>query len=159
MHAASERSSAVWKFKELWEREYYAGLSFEQADDLLALNIALDRLEEMSSRQRQVVELRYFGGLSNEETAEVLKVSPITVKRDWVVARAWLKGQLAARESRQQICMTSEEWNRLFDLFHAAREKSGEERVMVLDAACGESTLFGGPSKSCCERTKPPMAF
>jgi RNA polymerase sigma-70 factor, ECF subfamily len=74
--------------------EDYAGLSFEQADDLLALNLALDRLEEMSSRQRQVVELRYFGGLSNEETAEVLKVSPITVKRDWVVARAWLKGQL-----------------------------------------------------------------
>jgi RNA polymerase sigma-70 factor (ECF subfamily) len=71
-----------------------AGLSLEQADDLIALNIALDRLEEMSSRQRQVVELRYFGGLSNEETAEVLKVSPITVKRDWVVARAWLKGQL-----------------------------------------------------------------
>jgi hypothetical protein len=38
--------------------------------------------------------------------------------------------------------MTSEEWNRLFDLFHAAREKSGHERVMVLDAACGESTLL-----------------
>ena len=74
--------------------EDYAGLSLEQADELLALNIALDRLEKMSSRQRQVVELRYFGGLSTEETAEVLKVSPITVKRDWVIARAWLKGQL-----------------------------------------------------------------
>jgi RNA polymerase sigma-70 factor, ECF subfamily len=74
--------------------EDYAGLSFEQAEELIALNIALDRLEKMSSRQRQVVELRYFGGLSTEETAEVLKVSPITVKRDWVVARAWLKGQL-----------------------------------------------------------------
>ncbi len=74
--------------------EDYAGLSFEQAEELIALNLALDRLEKMSSRQRQVVELRYFGGLSTEETAEVLKVSPITVKRDWVVARAWLKGQL-----------------------------------------------------------------
>ena len=60
-----------------------AGLSFEQADELMALNVALDQLEEMNSRQRQVVELRYFGGLSTEETAEVLKVSPITVKRDW----------------------------------------------------------------------------
>ena len=49
---------------------------------------------------------------------------------------------IAARKSDQQICMTSEEWNRLFDLFHAAREKSGDERVMVLDAACGESTLL-----------------
>jgi RNA polymerase sigma-70 factor (ECF subfamily) len=74
--------------------EDYPALSFEQADELMALNIALDRLEEMSSRQRQVVELRYFGGLSTEEAAEVLKVSPITVKRDWVAARAWLKGQL-----------------------------------------------------------------
>jgi RNA polymerase sigma-70 factor, ECF subfamily len=74
--------------------EDFAGLSFEQAEELIALNVALDRLEKMSSRQRQVVELRYFGGLSTEETAEVLKVSPITVKRDWVVARAWLKGQL-----------------------------------------------------------------
>jgi RNA polymerase sigma-70 factor, ECF subfamily len=74
--------------------EDYAGLSYEQADELMALNLALDQLEKMSSRQRQVVELRYFGGLSTEETAEVLKVSPITVKRDWVVARAWLKGQL-----------------------------------------------------------------
>jgi len=71
-----------------------AGLSYQQADELLALNIALNRLEEMNSRQRQVVELRYFGGLSTEETAEVLKVSPMTVKRDWVAARAWLKGQL-----------------------------------------------------------------
>jgi RNA polymerase sigma-70 factor, ECF subfamily len=71
-----------------------AGLSYQQADEQLALNIALNRLEEMNSRQRQVVELRYFGGLSTEETAEVLKVSPMTVKRDWVAARAWLKGQL-----------------------------------------------------------------
>jgi RNA polymerase sigma-70 factor, ECF subfamily len=72
----------------------YAGFSHEQADELIALNIALDRLQEMNPRQRQVVELRYFGGLSLEETAEVLNVSPVTVKRDWVGARAWLKGQV-----------------------------------------------------------------
>jgi RNA polymerase sigma-70 factor, ECF subfamily len=82
------------EFQSIPGAEDYAGLSFEQADELLALNIALDRLEKMSSRQRQVVELRYFGGLSNGETAEVLKVSAITVKRDWIAARAWLKGQL-----------------------------------------------------------------
>jgi RNA polymerase sigma factor (TIGR02999 family) len=74
--------------------EDYAGLSLDQAEELLALNVALDKLEKMSSRQRQVVELRYFGGLSTEETAEVLRVSSITVKRDWLAARAWLKGQL-----------------------------------------------------------------
>jgi len=78
----------------LSEAKDYAGLSFQQADELVALNVALDRLEEMSSRQRQVVELRFFGGLSTEEAAEVLHVSPITIKRDWVAARAWLKTQL-----------------------------------------------------------------
>jgi RNA polymerase sigma-70 factor (ECF subfamily) len=69
-------------------------LRSEQAEELIALNLALDRLDKMNSRQRQVVELRYFGGLSLEETAEALNVSPITVKRDWVAARAWLKGQV-----------------------------------------------------------------
>ena len=74
--------------------EHCAALSDQQAEELLTLNMALDRLEEMSPRQRRVVELRYFGGLSPEETAEVLNVSPITVKRDWLAAKAWLKGQL-----------------------------------------------------------------
>lgn len=76
------------------QSEDLPGLSNEQANELLALNLALDRLEQMNSRQRQVVEMRYFGGLTTEETAEVLKVSPVTVKRDWLAARAWLKGQL-----------------------------------------------------------------
>ena len=71
-----------------------AALSDQQAEELLNLNTALDRLEEMNPRQRRVVELRYFGGLSLEETSEVLNVSPITVKRDWLAAKAWLKGQL-----------------------------------------------------------------
>jgi RNA polymerase sigma factor (TIGR02999 family) len=71
-----------------------AALSDQQTEELLALNMALDKLEEMSPRQRQVVELRYFGGLTSDEAAEVLHVSPITVKRDWLAAKAWLKGQL-----------------------------------------------------------------
>jgi RNA polymerase sigma factor (TIGR02999 family) len=73
------------------ERE---GLSAEAAEDLIALDAALNRLEVVNPRHRQVVELRYFGGLSVEETAEALNLSPITVKRDWRVARAWLKGQV-----------------------------------------------------------------
>ena len=76
------------------EAQDYPGLSYDQAEELIALNIALDRLEEMNSRQRQVVELRYFGGLSIDETAEALNVAPITVKRDWLAARAWLRGQV-----------------------------------------------------------------
>jgi RNA polymerase sigma factor (TIGR02999 family) len=62
--------------------------------DTLDLDVALRRLEESQPRAARVVELRYFGGLSTEEIAECLEVSPATVKRDWVAARAWLYGQL-----------------------------------------------------------------
>jgi RNA polymerase sigma-70 factor, ECF subfamily len=57
---------------------------------LVALDDALTRLGALDSRQSRVVELRYFGGLTIEETAQVLAVSVVTVKRDWTTARAWL---------------------------------------------------------------------
>jgi len=72
-------------------------LSVEQSQELLALNDALDRLKKMNQRHSQIVEMRYFGGLSIEETAEALEVSPITVKRDWAVARAWLCAELKGK--------------------------------------------------------------
>ncbi len=59
-------------------------------DVLLALEEALLQLEQLSARQSKIVELRFFGGLTIEETAEVLEVSTMTVKRDWRLARAWL---------------------------------------------------------------------
>jgi len=58
--------------------------------DLLGLNDALDRLAEMDERQSRIVELRFFAGLSIEETAEVLHLSPASIKREWQTARAWL---------------------------------------------------------------------
>ena len=58
--------------------------------DLLALHEALEELAEIDPQQGRIVELRYFGGLSVEETAEVLGVSGITVKREWLKAKAWL---------------------------------------------------------------------
>lgn len=61
---------------------------------LLELDGALDRLAEQDPRKSQVVELRFFGGLSVEETAEALKISPETVMRDWKMARAWLHREL-----------------------------------------------------------------
>ena len=61
-----------------------------RAAHLVALDEALDRLKQMDARKSSVVELRYFGGLSLEETAEVLEVSVMTVRRDWRAARAWL---------------------------------------------------------------------
>jgi RNA polymerase sigma factor (TIGR02999 family) len=66
----------------------------ERSADLIALDEALDALTRHSERRSQVVELRFFGGLSIEETAEVLKVSPETVSRDWNLARAWLYREL-----------------------------------------------------------------
>jgi RNA polymerase sigma-70 factor (ECF subfamily) len=62
--------------------------------DLLALNEALDELARMDPQQSRIVELKFFGGLSIEETAEVLGISHATVERDWKSARAWLRGQL-----------------------------------------------------------------
>ncbi len=62
--------------------------------DMEALDAALSRLEKLDQRQGQVVELRFFGGLSLEEAAEVLGISVATVKRDWVFARAWLQREL-----------------------------------------------------------------
>ena len=66
----------------------------ERAEELIALDEALKRLTEMSERQSRVVELRYFGGLSVEETATALSISTATVKRDWRVARAWLFSEI-----------------------------------------------------------------
>jgi RNA polymerase sigma factor (TIGR02999 family) len=64
--------------------------------DLMALDDALHALERIDTQQRRIVELRYFGGLSIEETAEALGISPATVKRDWRMARAWLHRELSS---------------------------------------------------------------
>jgi RNA polymerase sigma factor (TIGR02999 family) len=69
-------------------------LGDEESLDLLALDTALERLEALDGRKAQVVGLRFFGGLSVEETAAALDVSPATVKNDWAFARAWLHREL-----------------------------------------------------------------
>jgi RNA polymerase sigma factor (TIGR02999 family) len=71
-----------------------AAVTQDRAAELVALDDALNDLAEVAPRQSRVVELRYFGGLSVEETAEVLKVSPETILRDWRMAKAWLLRQL-----------------------------------------------------------------
>ncbi len=68
--------------------------AFAGGVDLVDLHEALLRLEELDPRQGQIVELRYFGGLTVEETAEVLSLSPATVKREWSVAKRWLRHEL-----------------------------------------------------------------
>ena len=69
-------------------------VSAKPGPDLIALDDALDALARMDPRKAKVVELRFFGGLSVDETAEVLKISSVTVMRDWSTARAWLYNEL-----------------------------------------------------------------
>ena len=79
-------------------------VSREQHQDLVALDDALKALAATDARNARVVELRFFGGLSVEETAEVLKVSPDTVTRDWRLAKVWL-----AREMGRQRRVTNDD--------------------------------------------------
>ena len=72
-----------------------ANVPQEQGADLVALDDALQALEKLDPRQARVVELRFFAGLSHEETAEALKVSVATVRRDWSLAEAWLFRELS----------------------------------------------------------------
>ena len=69
---------------------------YEQRDvSLVAVDAALQRLEEIDKRQAQIVEFRFFGGLTIEEIAKVLAIAPITVKREWATAKLWLQRELA----------------------------------------------------------------
>jgi len=86
-HTAAKRGSGVQKIS----LDEVATLSGDSADEsLIALDLALRKLETIDAAQSKIVELRYFGGLTIEETAEVLKISPSSIQREWTVARAWL---------------------------------------------------------------------
>ena len=69
----------------------------DPAFDVVALDRALEALEAADARKSRIIELRFFGGLSVEETADVLQVSPDTVKRDWRLAKLWLLRELAGK--------------------------------------------------------------
>src|SRR5450432_740405 len=77
--------------------EEAAVVGADRAEDLVALDDAMNALARIDPRKVLVVEMRFFGGLSVEETAEVLKVSPVTVRRDWSIAKVWLYRELAGR--------------------------------------------------------------
>jgi RNA polymerase sigma factor (TIGR02999 family) len=80
--------------------ELSEGMTFEQGPnvDLIALDTAMNELSRLDTQQSQIVELRFFGGLSIEATAEIMGLSPTTVKREWATARAWLKRELGRTE-------------------------------------------------------------
>lgn len=87
---AAKRGGGVHKI----ELNETAIISPEQTEEILDLNEAMEKLATLDSRKAHVVELKYFGGLTYEEIAEVLKISPITVRRDWDFAKAWLYTEL-----------------------------------------------------------------
>jgi len=74
--------------------------SLEPSEDLVAVDEALEALARVDARKGRVIELRFFGGLNIEETAEVLEVSPETVRRDWRLAKAWLLRELTGAQAK-----------------------------------------------------------
>jgi len=76
------------------ELDEAAILSPEQSNEIVDVHEALEKLGKLDSRKARVVELKYFGGLNHDEIAEVMKISTVTVRRDWVFAKAWLYDEL-----------------------------------------------------------------
>ena len=95
-------------------------LSPERSPDLIALDEALDRLAGVDARKSRVVELRFFGGLTVEETAEVMQVSPRTVHSDWSFAKSWLLRELTMGEDMNPQPAKSDAHRRIEALYHAA---------------------------------------
>lgn len=94
-HAVARRAQKRGSGVVLAPLDDAVAMAVSRGDELLALDEALNRLAVANARWARVVECRFFGGMSVEETAEALETSPATVKRDWTVARAWLNRELA----------------------------------------------------------------
>ena len=92
-HNSAKRGGGAYKLS----LDEAVGLSKERDVDLVALDEAITRLTSLDARQGRIVELRFFGGLTIEETAEVLGISPATVKREWTTAKAWLYREISRR--------------------------------------------------------------
>jgi len=100
---AARARAAVKRGARLRREDHSTAADFDQIPDvsplrdreLIAIGEALEQFEQMDPRKARVVDLRFFGGLSVEETAEVLKISPQSVMRDWKLAKAWLKRELS----------------------------------------------------------------
>jgi RNA polymerase sigma factor (TIGR02999 family) len=94
-HARAQRAEKREGFREAVSLDDALVISPSRSADLVALDEALDKLAKIDARRSRIVELRFFGGLSEEETAQVLGVSSRTVKRDWRIAKAWLYNEVS----------------------------------------------------------------
>jgi len=95
-HARRRRAAKRGVPVTLNEEIYQRGSGVDQTEEILAVDEVLARLAELDPRQARVVELRYFGGLSVEETAEAMGIATRTVKLDWAMAKGWMKSRLSA---------------------------------------------------------------
>ena len=93
-YARSKQSRKRGGWQEKITLDETAAVSFQRSDELVQLDDAMKQLANLDERKSRVVELKYFGGLTNEEIAAVLKISPETVKRDWRFSRTWLLREL-----------------------------------------------------------------
>ena len=108
--------------------------------ELIALEDALQRLAALDERKGRVVELKFFGGLTTEEIAEVLQVSGATVEREWAFARAWLYDAIegSGGDSTVGSAMSSARFRRCEELFHAAAALAEDEREAFLQRSCAD---------------------
>lgn len=97
-YARSKHSQKRGGWQEQVTLEETLMVSPQNTDDIILLNDAMNQLANLDARKCRVVELKYFGGLTNDEIAEVLKISPETVKRDWRFSRTWLLRELTAEQ-------------------------------------------------------------
>ena len=119
--------------------------------DVLALDAALEKLAALDPQQAKIVELRYFGGLTVEEVAEALDISPATVKRHWTIARAWLQKELAGpvrRNPRAKADDAADRWQRVGALFDRALATPPPERQPLVRSSSSRPT-----SRTKCSRS------
>jgi RNA polymerase sigma factor (TIGR02999 family) len=93
-HARGKKAEKRGGFGQLLSLDEAVSFQEKKDVDLVALDDALNELEKSDARQAKIVELRFFGGLTIEETAEALRISPATVKNEWAFAKAWLRVEL-----------------------------------------------------------------
>lgn len=94
-HLSLDDTQAALEIDHVQALQAVDGVGDDARVDVLAIDAALVRLEQLDAAQSHIVELRYFGGLTIEETATVTDISPASVKREWALARAWLRRELA----------------------------------------------------------------
>jgi RNA polymerase sigma-70 factor (ECF subfamily) len=110
-HARSRRAEKRGGGQPKVKLDEATALCHDNCEEWIAVDQALDRLAERDTRMAKIVELRFFGGLTEEEIGEVLGISPRTIKRDWKVAKAWLHGELSGVKSDDSIAMATRQGN------------------------------------------------